>query len=246
MSVARAVVKISPSVILFSLMFLISCSEDRKNRVLVFSKTASFRHESIAEGKKMFLELGIEHSLQIDTTEDAGFFHDTTLVRYDAVVFLNTTGDVLDSAQQLAFERFIRSGKGFVGIHSASDTEYQWPWYGQLVGAYFKGHPQVQRALFKKTSDSALTDGLPQDWYRTDEEYNFQQIPQNVQVIYQLIENSYEGGEHPDNHPIAWYHEYDGGRSFYTGMGHTKESYTDPFFQKHILLAIHYAIGRDH
>ena len=231
--------------VLIGLMVMSACREDQQYRVLVFSKTTAFRHESIAEGKKMFLELGAMHAIQIDTTESALFFSDTTLAKYDAVVFLSTTGDVLDSLQQLAFERYIRSGKGFVGIHSASDTEYQWPWYGRLVGAYFKNHPKVQRALFQKIEESPLTEGLPQQWYRTDEEYNFQSLPQHVTVLYQLIENSYEGGEHPDNHPIAWYQEFDGGRSFYTAMGHTKESYADPFFQQHVLLALNYVIRKD-
>jgi Uncharacterized protein conserved in bacteria len=156
---------------------------------------------------------------------------------------MNTTGDVLDSLQQMALTNFIKSGKGFVGIHSASDTEYNWPWYGAMVGAYFKGHPKVQRALFNKVTQDEIVKDLPDRWYRADEHYNFQTLPTGVTVLYNADENTYEGGEHGENHPMVWYHEYDGGRAFYTAMGHTTESYADPLFQEHILAAIRYAIG---
>ncbi len=222
---------------------LLSCQEKKIPSVLVFSKSVANRHESIPAGKLMMLELGKVHKMKIDTTEDAALFADTTLIKYDAVVFMNTTGDVLDSAQQLALINFIKSGKGFVGIHSASDTEHDWPWYGDLVGAYFKGHPKVQRALFTKVGDDPLTSALPDRWYRSDEHYNFKTLPAGVTVLYKIDENSYEGGEHDGEHSMAWYHSFDGGRSFYTAMGHTPQSYSDPLFQQHILAGIQYAVG---
>lgn len=191
----------------------------------------------------MILEIGNTNGFLVDTTEMADVFRDSSLTKYNAVVFLNTTGDVLDSLQQGAFERYIRSGKGFVGIHSAADTEYQWPWYGKLVGAYFKSHPKVQRALYLKVGSSNLVASLPDRWYRTEEIYSFQAPPQGVELLYNVAANSYEGGESEADHAVAWYHAYDGGRAFYTAMGHTNESYTDSQFQAHIIQGINYAIG---
>ena len=140
-------------------------------------------------------------------------------------------------------ERFIQSGKGFVGIHSAADTEYDWWWYGKLVGAYFKSHPEIQDAKFKKVKADALVEGLPDEWMRKDELYNYKKISDEIQVLYTLDETSYKGGENGDNHPIAWFHDFDGGRSFYTGMGHTKESYVDPQYLNHIWMGLQYVIG---
>lgn len=228
---------------LIVVLFCGGCKERVQSRVLVFSKTQAYRHESIPAGKQMMLALGVSNGIKIDTTERAEVFHDTTLLKYSAVVFMNTTGDVLDSLQQQALERFIKSGKGFLGIHAASDTEYQWPWYGELVGAYFKGHPAVQRALFIKSENVQWADGLPDRWYHSEEIYNFQQIPSGVQVIFSVDENSYQGGDHPDGHPIAWWKEFDGGRSFYTAMGHRTESYSDPLFQQHVLNGLMFVMG---
>ena len=115
-------------------------------RVLVFSKTAGFRHTSIPAGVRAIRELATRAGLAVDATEDSSAFTDTNLRRYAAVVFLLTTGDVLNPPQQAAFERYIRRGGGFAGVHSASDTEYDWPWYGRLVGAYFRSHPPIQQA----------------------------------------------------------------------------------------------------
>ena len=106
--------------------------------VLVFSKTAGFRHDSIDEGIAAVCELAGAEGIAVDATEDAANFTAEPLGEYDAVVFLSTTGDVLNAEQQAAFEAYIQGGGGFAGIHAASDTEYDWPWYGDLVGAYFQ------------------------------------------------------------------------------------------------------------
>ncbi len=220
-----------------------------KPRVLVFSKTAGFRHSSIPNGKVAILKLGRENGFDTDTTENASLFNKDSLQKYSAVVFLNTTGDVLDSYQQAAFERYIQSGGGFAGIHSATDCEYHWPWYGKLVGAYFKSHPKTQQAkIILKDKNHPSTAHLPDVWERTDEWYNFKQVPSdsNVKILLAIDEKSYEGGENGDNHPMAWYHDYDGGRAFYTELGHTEESYAEPNYLKHILGGIQYAIGKNH
>ncbi|MBL7858234.1 MAG: ThuA domain-containing protein [Cyclobacteriaceae bacterium] len=225
-------------------ILFISC-EHQKPKVLVFSKTSGYRHASIGVGKTMLMELGRTNGFEVDTTEDASFFQEEKLKQYHAVIFLSTTLNVLDPVQQGDFKRFIQAGGGFVGIHAAADTEYEWPWYGKLVGAYFKSHPKTQQAKFVKTGQHELTAGLPDEWVRTDELYNYKNISDKINVLYTLDETSYEGGENGSNHPIAWYHEFDGGRSFYTGLGHTEESYADPLFRDHVLKGIQYAIGNN-
>lgn len=240
--------RLSVSVLAAAALF--SCSSPKPepdSRILVFSKTTGFRHSSIPVGVNALKKLGEANAIRVDATEDASYFNDDSLRNYDAVVFLNTTGDVLDERQQGAFERFIRSGSGFVGIHAAADCEYDWPWYGELVGAYFKSHPKIQKAkldVFDRRHPS--TAHLKETWQRSDEWYNFKTPPSDakVRILLKIDESSYEGGENGQEHPMAWYHSYDGGRAFYTGLGHTEESYSEKDFLKHVLGGLRYAIGR--
>ena len=215
--------------------------------VLVFSRTEGYYHESIPDGIAAIQKLGSENGFQVDTTKDASKFTLPNLRKYKAIVFLSTTQDVLDSEQERAMETYIKSGGGFVGVHAAADTEYNWPWYNKLVGAYFKSHPNnpnVRNATINVTDKShPSTKDLPEKWERSDEWYNYKNINPDLKVLAKLDETSYEGGENGDNHPIIWYHEYDGGRAFYTGGGHTKESFQDPVFMKHLLGGIEYAMG---
>ncbi|CAN5853685.1 hypothetical protein BH24BAC1_BH24BAC1_04950 [soil metagenome] len=226
----------------------VSCQESREKRVLVFSKTAGFRHESIEAGIQAIQRLGAENGFLVDTTENAARFTEDSLRLYSAVIFLNTTLDVLDYRRQADFERYIQAGGGFVGIHSAADTEYEWPWYNKLVGGYFQSHPNnpnVRKATVEVTNkDHVSSSMLPDRWERTDEWYNYKALNPNVTVLAKLDTESYEGSEHhPKDHPIAWYHAYDGGRAFYTGGGHTSESFSEPLFLEHLLGGINYAIG---
>lgn len=232
--------RIIPALALLVLFF--SCKQEAP-RVLVFSKTNGYRHESITAGKAALQKLGAEKGFAVDTTEVAEDFTEENLKKYRAVVFLSTTMDVLNDTQQNTFKRFIQGGGGFVGIHAAADTEYDWWWYGKLVGAYFKSHPKTQEAKFKKVKPFGNGVNLPDEWIRTDELYNYKKISDDIIPLFMLDETSYEGGENGDNHPIAWYHDFDGGRSFYTGMGHTNESYVDPMFLDHVYQGILYAIG---
>jgi type 1 glutamine amidotransferase len=215
------------------------------DRVLLFSRTTGFRHDSIPDAVAAIGALGAEHGFAVDATEDPAAFEDGRLAAYRAVVFLLTTGDVLDPAQQAAFERYVRAGNGYVGVHSASDTEYDWPWYGGLVGAYFGGHPAIQTAtLHVEDRAHPSTAGLPAAWVRSDEWYNFRANPRAaVRVLARLDETTYAGGTMGDDHPIAWYHAYDGGRAWYTAGGHTPESYAEPLFLEHLLGGIRYAAG---
>ena len=216
-------------------------------RVLVFSKTAGFRHSSIPNGIAAIRKLGQENGFAVDATEDARAFTQKNLARYSAVVFLSTTGDVLNPAQQDVFERYIQTGGGYVGVHSATDTEYDWPWYGRLAGAYFNGHPgnpNVRKGSYRVLDTTHVsTRGLPTRFDREDEFYNFKSIDPTIHVLIEIDEKSYEGGTNGDHHPMSWYHDFDGGRAWYTNMGHTEATYTEPLFLQHLLGGLRYAIG---
>ncbi|MGB6853009.1 MAG: ThuA domain-containing protein, partial [Thermoanaerobaculia bacterium] len=219
------------------------------SRVLVFSKTVGFRHESIPAGIDLVRQLGAENGFAVDSTEDAGQFSDQTLGQYAAVVWLNTTLDVLTSGQESAFKRYIESGGGFVGVHSAADTEYGWPWFGKLLGgdAWFKSHPEVQEAsLDVEDRGHPSSRHFPLRFSMTDEWYNFQHNPRDsVSVLIAIDETTYEPGvDAMGDHPIAWYHGIAAGRSWYTNMGHGVETYDDPGFQQHLLGGLLWAAGR--
>lgn len=189
--------------------------------------------------------MAVQQHVAVDFTENAAAFTDANLARYAAVVFLLTTGNVLDAEQQAAFERYIQHGGGYVGVHSASDTGYNWPWYGQLVGAYFQNHSRVVQATVRVVDPAhPSTSMLPAAWVRSDEWYNFRTNPRNsVHVLLTVDERTYRGGEMGAFHPIAWYHSFDGGRAWYTAMGHTSESYHEPLFLAHLWGGILYAAG---
>ena len=208
-------------------------------QVLVFSKTAGYRHDSIPAGIRAIRELGSASGFDVTATEDAS----AITASYAAVVFLSTSGEVLDAARQAAFESYVEGGGGYVGVHAAADTGYDWPWYGQLVGAWFKTHPEIQQARFV-TEDRThpATAHLPPVWTRTDELYDFRANPRGrVRVLQTLDESSYTGGGMGADHPITWCHPQGRGRAFYTGLGHTTESYADPAFRALLLGAIRYA-----
>lgn len=226
------------------LLLLFACKSGNI-QILVFSKTAGFRHESIKAGQEAVIKLGQTYKIKVDTTEDAAKFTDENLKKYKAVVFLSTTGDVFNSEQQAAFERFIRKGNGFVGIHAASDTEYEWPWFVSLVGANFNGHPKVQTADLQLTNtEHVSTKMLPLIWQRTDEWYNFSNLNPKTNLLIKIDEKTYEGGNHsPNIHPMCWYHQFDGGRAWYTALGHTNESFSEDLFLQHILGGVKYAVG---
>ncbi|MEO5682455.1 MAG: ThuA domain-containing protein [Chitinophagaceae bacterium] len=239
--------------VLAILISISSCSDKQsgKPRILVFSKTAGYHHESIAEGNLAIQKLGGLHNFEMDTTTDAGVFNEDSLKHYAAIVFLSTTGDVLNSIQEAAFERYIQAGGGYMGIHAASDCEYDWGWYGRLAGGYFLSHPgindtfpNIQEGVFTVVdSSNGATKHLPKQWKRTDEFYSFKKLSKEVKVLLTIDEKTYHGGANADYHPMAWYHDYDGGRAFYTNLGHTKESFADELYLNHILGGIEYAIG---
>lgn len=219
-------------------------------RVLVFSKTKGWRHDSIPAGIAALQKMATENFFTVVATDDADTFTDAQLSSFNAIVFLNTTLDVLDDNQQIAMERFIQAGGGFVGIHAAADTEWEgdWYWYRKLIGAVFKNHPhqpsnvQMARVNVKDATHYA-TEKLPMSFDVVDEWYNFDAFYEFNHVLLTVDETSYHGGEQGAYHPIAWYHEFDGGRSFYTGLGHTIEAYSDPQFIVMLLGGLRYAVG---
>ena len=232
------------SLAVFCLLIFSCGSRPGKSSVLVFAKTAAFRHSSIPNGKAAIMKLGEENGFSVDTTENAEYISEDSLKHYSAVIFLHTTGDILNNYQEADFERYIQAGGGYVGIHAASDAEYDWGWYGKLVGGYFESHPQQQEAKLDVVDQThGSTKHLPKEWKRRDEWYNFKKLNPDVKVLIKINEKSYEGGKNGDNHPMAWYHDYDGGRAFYTELGHTEESFTEDNYLKHLLGGIQYAIG---
>lgn len=218
----------------------------KQDRVLVFSKTMGFHHASIPKGIAAIQQLGKENGFIADTTTNAALFTKKNLKKYKAVIFLNTTGNVLNNEEQEAFETYIHHGGGYVGIHAATDTEYDWPWYNNLAGAYFKSHPKQQEAVLHVTDSSFIaTKHLPGAWKRFDEWYNFKSTKwNNVHVLLTIDESSYTGGENGNYHPMSWYHDFEGGRAFYTELGHTDESYSAPLYLGHLLGGIQYAMGK--
>jgi len=223
--------------------------------VLLFSRTAGFRHDSIPDAIAALQSQQATGGYLAAATENPAAFTPEGLSCYQVVVFLLTTGDVLDDTQQAAFEAWVNTGGGYVGVHSAADTEYDWPFYGQLVGAYFLRHPAVQQASVDlessdsppdSPSDSPILAGLPSPWVRTDEWYDFRTNPRpDVTVLATVDESTYSGGTMGADHPISWLHPTaGGGRAFYTAMGHTKESYADPLFQCFLVAGLRWAAGR--
>lgn len=214
-------------------------------KILIFSKTTGFRHDSIPNGIAAIRQLGQQNNFSVDAAEDSSVFTEANLTQYKVVIFLSTTGEILDNNQQAAFERYLRNSGGYAGIHSASDTEYDWPWYGGLVGAYFQSHPAIQSATIKVEDNShPSTSALPTAWQRNDEWYNFRVNPRGrVKVLASLDETTYSGGGMGSDHPICWCQLYDGGRSWYTAGGHTQQSYSEPLFLQHLLGGIQFAAG---
>lgn len=237
------------TITLLAILFTATALYAQTQRVLVFSKTEGFRHASIEAGKTALSKMAVEKGFAIDFTEDASQFVTAKLKQYSAVVFLSTTGDVLNPEQQEEFERYIQAGGGYLGIHAAADCEYEWPWYGRLVGAWFLDHPMpnnIQKGKYYVVDkNSFATAGMPDSFERTDEFYSFKNIDPSIHVLVKIDETSYKGGKNGDNHPMSWYHDFDGGRSFYTNMGHTDETFTEPLFLNHLWAGLHYVMGGD-
>ncbi len=208
----------------------------KKQKVLVFSLTKGYHHTSIADGIKAIEKLGAEKGFQVDTTTNVALFTLANLKSYQALIFLSPTGsNVFNDDQKVALKQYINQGGGFVGIHAASDFNYEWEWYGKMVGGFFDSHPKIQEAKLNVIAPHhKIVKGLPNPWMHKDEWYNFKNFNPNVKVLIKVDETSYTGGNMKNDHPISWYQEFEGGKVFYTALGHTAACYTDPLFLKHL------------
>ncbi|WP_316786832.1 ThuA domain-containing protein [Pedobacter frigiditerrae] len=226
--------------IALSFGFIPKVEKSKKQTVLVFSLTKGFHHASIDDGIIAIKKLGAENGFEVDTTTDVKAFDIENLKKYKALIFLNPTGsNVFNDAQKTALKQYINNGGGFVGIHAASDFSYEWEWYGKMVGGYFASHPKIQDAKLNIVlPKNKIVKGLPNLWLHKDEWYNFKDFNPTVKVLIKVDETSYTGGTMKNEHPISWCHDYDGGKAFYTALGHTKECYADPLFLKHLLAGL--------
>ena len=223
----------------------LNCSSNNSYSVLVITETKGWVHDSIESGLKLIQNIGNKNNFNVYHSDNSSVITYKNLKEIKTIIFLNTTEEILTDVEQKVMESFIRSGKGFVGVHAAADTEYNWQWYGKLVGAYYRNHPEVMNGKIL-TINHKITNHLDSEWEIEDEWYNFDYVNYDINILLHLDEDSYIGGEHPDYHPITWYHEYDGGRSFYTGLGHTKEVYDDERFIKLLEKGILYASYEDY
>jgi cytochrome c len=231
--------------LLACLLVALSCAstapEEGDFQVLLFTRTAAFRHDAIEPAVAAIQGVARSAGASAEATDDPRVFNAADLARYEVVVFLMTTGDVLGDEQQNALMGFVRQGGGFVGVHSATDTEYDWPWYGQLVGAYFAGHPSDPGVrsgrLLVATASHPATNGLPATWVRSDEWYDFRDVQGGLTSLLDIDETSYKTAAErpaPQPRPISWIRRFEGGRSFYTALGHTAESWSEPLFLSHV------------
>jgi uncharacterized protein len=240
--------KLKNLIIPFMSLFLIVVSSSEgfsqnQFKALVFSKTKGFRHQSIPDGVVALKKLARDNVFQIYTTEDEDFITDKNLSSFDVIILMSTTGTIFNEEQKRSIEKFVQSGKGIVGIHSATDTEYEWDWYTKLIGAQFLNHPHQQTLKLNVVDrNHPATYHLPEKWVWSDEIYAFKNFNENVNVLITADENTYDAKEGMGEfHPIAWTHEYDGGRIFYTALGHTDWAFQDDNFMKHILGGIWWA-----
>ncbi len=220
--------------------------EAKRDKILVFSLTKSYRHKSIADGIAAIRKLAAANRFDVDTSESVTSFTKENLNKYKALVFLNPTGsNVFSDEQKQALKGYINNGGGLLGVHAATDFCFEWEWYGKMMGAFFNDHPKVQQAqLVVVNPKDKLVKGMPATWLHTDEWYNFKAFNENVKVLVKVDETSYQGGKMRNDHPIVWCHEFEGGRVFYTGLGHTPATYTDELFLKQLLTGLNWVMRK--
>jgi type 1 glutamine amidotransferase len=210
-------------------------------RLLVYTRTTAYRHDSIPDAVTAVREIG---AYTVDHTEDPAAL-EAPLDGYAAVVFLSTSGEVLSPDGRERLARYVEAGGGFAGIHAAACTEYDWPYYGELLGARFARHPALQpgKAVVEDRAHPAIRH-LPPVWDFTDEWYDFRTNPRDrARVLLTADESSYDGGGMGADHPLAWCREQGAGRVFYTALGHTAEAYRDADFLAHLRGGIDWAAG---
>ncbi len=245
---------LKPIVVLLFIQFLLlsDLHAQKQFKALLVTTTKGWHHESLHAGVLALQDLGRKNFFDVVLLENPNGFTEKYVSQFQVIIFLNTTGDIFNAEEQKVMEKFIQSGKGFVGIHSASDTEYDWEWYTKLVGRMFNIHPTVQTAQVNIVDNSFPgLQGFAGNKLWTEEWYDFtpEKTP-GLNYIMAVDENTYDakvswGSKKSDGmgklHPIAWYHNYDGGRSFYTALGHLPTNFDEPAFRNHLYAGIFWA-----
>ena len=237
-------------IIAISLFFASTAQAQDAIKVLAFSQVEPgiYHHLSNLDGIALIEKLGKSRGWDVDVTHDSGSFNSARLAQYDVVAFINSTGDILNEDQQTAFEKYIQNGGGYVGTHSAADTEHGWDWYGKMIGGYFKSHPEVDQVATAKLenrnhpANALMTEAgeILEEWYSYTA--NVRGKP-GFTVLMTVDESTYEGGEMGADHPITWTHDYDGGRAFYTGFGHFFQA-DHPFLADMLAGGVEWAAGK--
>jgi type 1 glutamine amidotransferase len=241
--------RIGELVVIGMVLWVGTCRAADRFSALVFSKTLLFRHASITNGIRAIKQLGAENAFQVDATEDSRVFTPPNLARYKVVIFLSTSGNILNEGQQAAFKAYIEQGGGLAAVHAAVAgdvaTEGSWPWYGEALCASFTNHSSVVQATVEiEDKNNPSIAGLPEKWVRTDEWYNFITSPRGkARILATLDESTYKGGTMGKDHPVAWCRKMGKGRIWYTALGHTEASFSEPLFLKHLLGGIELAAG---
>lgn len=230
----------------FASIFL-SCRSEKQSiitvespkKLLILTETQGYRHTSIEAGVAMFNKHATDWGVDITSTADSKDLVTSSIKGFDVIVLLNTTGDYLDAEEEAALKDYVSTGGSILGVHAATDAEYEWDWYGYMLGGWFDSHPEIQEGKCEVVDNAhVLTSGLPAVWTRTDEWYNFKNLLPDNNVTVTIDENSYTGGTHGASHPISWYRTIEKGRVFYTAMGHTEASYSEPLFIQQIQNAL--------
>lgn len=213
-------------------------------RVLMLTATAGFRHDSIPTAMTTMRSLGAAGGFTVDATENLSSLNVAALAPYDVIMFAMTSGELpLTPDQQSALIGFVQSGRGFIGVHSATDTLYEWPDYGRLVGAYFKEHPWTQRAIVvvEDPSHPSMM-RVPSSFTLMEEFYTFRENPRGrVQVLMRLDAASVGAA---GDYPLAWAQPFGSGRAYYNALGHFPETWRDDRFQQQMTGAVRWAAGR--
>lgn len=219
-------------------------------QILVFSKSSSYRQTAVLHGQTAFMALAAQHGFSVTFTEDARYFSDHSLKPFDAIVFLNTTGDIFDPTQQAVFERFIRANKGLLAIHSAveGETDGAWPWYGQLIGAQSASRTPTltARLIVADRQNSMLRKNLglvkSRNIWLSDKWYSYRAVSPSIKSIMLIDPRSY-GAKSKSLRPIVWSHHHDGGRAFYIGLGYRHDMYEHKLMRGLLVEGMIFAVG---
>lgn len=243
MSKTKTLLILFVSIVIFPMMV----QSQKSDRILVFTKTRGYAHASIPAGVEAMKEIAAKLNVEMDTTSNVQLFTSENLKLYSALVFISTNGSVLNEEQRTAFKEYINSGGGFMGVHGASAGARTWPWYQEMVGASFSSHPEPKEGvLLRGDLLHPINRSFPERMVWKDEWYNFGEVEEkDLTILLWVDEASYIGGEYGKKHPMAWIREFEGGRSFYTAIGHFSYHFTNEIFKKHLEAGLLYTIGKD-